>query len=118
MLVRACSPLPRPSPPPRPLSLLSRLILRLWGWRITGRYPFEEVHLRLGAFFRSEGIDEIDLLPALRGQAASGLWVHGVDHHPNQEAHGRAAEVLAPVVARLLRDGGGAPGTPIRARAN
>lgn len=23
-------------------SLLSRLILRLWGWRITGRYPFEE----------------------------------------------------------------------------
>jgi len=66
-------------------------------------YPFEAVHDRIARFCLGAGIAHHDLLPAFRGRPGEELWVHPVDHHPNERAHLRAAQALAPVVERLLR---------------
>jgi hypothetical protein len=65
-------------PPDRPRSLaLSFFVHRVESWRL-GR------------------------LPVFRGRRTADLWVHPVDHHPNEVAHRLAAESLAPVVTRLV----------------
>jgi hypothetical protein len=37
----------------------------------------------------------------MTGRSTAELWVHPVDHHPNEIAHRLAAESLAPVVTQL-----------------
>jgi lysophospholipase L1-like esterase len=64
-------------------------------------YPFGPAHQEIERFCLSRGIAHHDLLAAFRGRATAGLWVHPVDHHPNEAAHRLAAESLAPVVTRL-----------------
>ena len=58
-------------------------------------YPFTGVHGRLAELAREHGIGFLDLLPAFSGQHAETLWVHPTDHHPNPDAHRRAADHLA-----------------------
>jgi hypothetical protein len=43
----------------------------------------------------------VDLRETLRGRPAESLWVHPVDHHPNEIAHRLAAEALAGPVRKL-----------------
>ena len=43
----------------------------------------------------------MDLRVALQGHAAESLWVHPVDHHPNEIAHRLAAEALVDPIRRL-----------------
>jgi lysophospholipase L1-like esterase len=71
---------------------------------LEGRYPFAEVTDTIRRFLLSAGIPHHDLLPALSGRPSATLWVHPVDHHPNDIAHRLAAESLAPVVRSLSAD--------------
>jgi lysophospholipase L1-like esterase len=61
-------------------------------------YPFGAVHETIRRFCLESGVAHHDLLPALRGRSTESLWVHPLDHHPNDEAHRRAAESLASAV--------------------
>ena len=65
------------------------------------RYPFADVHQTIARFCVGAGIPHQDLLPVLREQPTSSLWVHPVDMHPNEVAHRLAAEAIAPAVLAL-----------------
>ena len=71
---------------------------------LQGRYPFADVSETIGRFCLSAGIPRHDLLSALYGRADQSLWVHPVDHHPNETAHRLAAESLVEPVRRLWTD--------------
>ena len=71
---------------------------------LQGRYPFADVSETIGRFCLSAGIARHDLLSALYGRADQSLWVHPVDHHPNETAHRLAAESLVEPVRRLWTD--------------
>jgi lysophospholipase L1-like esterase len=66
-------------------------------------YPFAEAHQAIERFCLSAGIAHHDLLAAFQGRRTAELWVHPVDHHPNEVAQRLAADSLAPVVAGLAR---------------
>ena len=68
---------------------------------LEGRYPFADVEETIGLFLLGAGIPHQPLLPALHGRPAASLWVHPVDHHPNEIAHRLAAESIAPVLRPL-----------------
>ncbi|MDE0896227.1 MAG: SGNH/GDSL hydrolase family protein [Planctomycetota bacterium] len=72
--------------------------------RLDGKYPFEVLHASLTQMFDAEGIDSIDLYPAFQGQAASDLWVHPTDQHPNEIGHKIAADALQPFLELLLKE--------------
>jgi hypothetical protein len=55
-------------------------------------YPFTEVHEAMTALGTENGIHVLDMLPHLQHYAASELWVHAIDHHPNEVAHARVAQ--------------------------
>jgi lysophospholipase L1-like esterase len=57
-------------------------------------YPFQEIHSTIGEFCRAEGIPLLDLLPAFSEHPAQELWVHPIDHHPNEIAHEIAAREI------------------------
>jgi hypothetical protein len=88
----------------------ARFVLVLWPLLVStdGRYPFAAIHQEIRRFALSAGIEQLDLLPALRGHATRDLWVHPVDKHPNDLAQRLAAEALAP----LLRASQHAPVRP------
>jgi hypothetical protein len=65
------------------------------------RYPFADVEETIGRFLIGAGIPHHRLLAALYGRPESSLWVHPVDHHPNEIAHRLAAESIAPVLRSL-----------------
>jgi hypothetical protein len=69
---------------------------------LEGRYPFADVSDTIGRFCLSAGIPRHDLLAVLYGRPADSLWVHAVDHHPNEIAHRLAAESLVGAVRRLV----------------
>ena len=71
---------------------------------LEGRYPFAEVSATIARFCLSAGIPRHDLLAALYGRPAESLWVHPVDHHPNEIAHRLAAESLVAPVRRLVSE--------------
>lgn len=73
---------------------------------LDGRYPFADVSDTIARFCLSAGIARQDLLAALHGRPAESLWVHPVDHHPNEIAHRLAAESLVEPVRRLWVSGG------------
>lgn len=68
---------------------------------LEGRYPFAPVHETVRDFCRAERIPHHEMLEAFRGRRSRDLWVHPVDHHPNEVAHRLAAESLLPVVLDL-----------------
>ena len=64
-------------------------------------YPFTAADETIARFCEGAGIPRLDLRAALQGQTAESLWVHPVDHHPNEIAHRLAAGALAPRVRAL-----------------
>jgi lysophospholipase L1-like esterase len=64
-------------------------------------YPFAPVHDVVRRFCLAAGIPHHELLETFAGRRTEELWVHPVDHHPNEAAHRLAAESLAPVVLKL-----------------
>jgi hypothetical protein len=62
-------------------------------------YPLEPEHLEVKSAFAAAGIEAVDLLDSFRGREAEDLWAHPVDPHPNEIAHGIAAERLAHLLA-------------------
>lgn len=68
-------------------------------------YPFRGIHETIARYCRSIGVEVVDLLDAFGDQDGSELWVHRSDQHPNEVAHGLAAEWLAKAItARGLLD--------------
>ncbi len=67
---------------------------------LDGDHPFEPIHEEIGRFCRASGLPFIDLLPPLRGRRDRDLWVHPVDHHPNEVTH----EITGRAIAGFLRD--------------
>jgi hypothetical protein len=67
-------------------------------------YPFSAADDTIARFCAGAGIRRLDLRQALRGRPAESLWVHPVDHHPNEIAHRLAAEALAPAIRALSPD--------------
>jgi hypothetical protein len=57
-------------------------------------YPLADVHRRVAAMARAEGLAVLDLAPAFAGEDERDLWVHRLDHHPNARAHDLAAEAV------------------------
>ncbi len=80
-----------------------RLLVAPWPLFVSleSGYPFKPAHEAIRRFCLEQGIAHHDLLPAFRGQRTSDLWVHPVDHHPNEVAHRLAAESLLPDVLKL-----------------
>jgi len=78
----------------------ARFVVASWPLLVglEGPYPFADVSDAIGRFCLSAGILRHDLLPALRSRPTPSLWVHEVDHHPNEIAHRLAAESLAAAV--------------------
>jgi lysophospholipase L1-like esterase len=64
-------------------------------------YPFAPVHDSIHRFCLVAQIPYHDLLKTFEGRPAAELWVHPVDHHPNEIAHRVAAEALLPLVLKL-----------------
>jgi lysophospholipase L1-like esterase len=81
----------------------ARLLIAPWPLLLglEGGYPFAPAHREIERFCLGRGIAHHDLLAAFQGRATAGLWVHPVDHHPNEIAQRLAADSLAPVVAKL-----------------
>ena len=57
-------------------------------------YPFSAADEAVARFCAAAAIPRVDLRPALAVRPAPSLWVHPVDHHPNEVAHRLAAEAL------------------------
>jgi lysophospholipase L1-like esterase len=64
-------------------------------------YPFTPVHETIARFCLAAGIPHHDLLQSFRGRRTAELWVHPVDHHPNEQAHRIAAQALLAEVLEL-----------------
>jgi hypothetical protein len=77
-------------------------IFPLFGNPMDERYPFAELHARVGEAARAAGARVVDLLPAYRGLRWDLLVVDGAaDEHPNELAHRIAADTLLPVLAEV-----------------
>ncbi len=61
-----------------------------WG----GDYPFDPAHDRVVAAFESTGARVLDLRASYEGIAGSDLVVNRYDAHPNERAHGLAADAI------------------------
>ena len=75
-------------------------LLALWPLMtgLEGDYPFADAHAAVADFALKREVPFHDLLPAFRGQRSPALWVHVLDHHPNEIGHRIAAESLAAAV--------------------
>jgi hypothetical protein len=70
-------------------------IFPLFGNPLDDRYPFAEIHAKVGQAAGEAGAKVIDLLPAYRGLRWELLVADGVnDEHPNEIAHRIAANVI------------------------
>lgn len=58
-------------------------------------YPFETIHTVMSEICDANKLHCLDLLGSFRTHAASSLWVHPIDHHPNEVAHGILADQFA-----------------------
>lgn len=57
-------------------------------------YPYEAIHDAVRDYGGANGTTVIDLLPTFRGMRGAELWVHAVDHHPNEVAHRMIADAI------------------------
>ncbi len=64
-------------------------------YELDAGYPFQALHQRIAGACEDAGCEFIDLLAVYQGHRAETLWVHPVDHHPNEIAHRLAAEAIA-----------------------
>jgi len=79
-----------------------RLLVASWPLLVDlDAYPFTAADDAVARFCEGAGIPRVDLRAALRGHPAESLWVHPVDHHPNEVAHRLAAEALVTPVRGL-----------------
>jgi hypothetical protein len=67
-----------------------------------GDYPFQGVSREVRRACGEAGITFHDARPALADRPARDYQVHPVDFHPNERAHARIAEDIAPLVAAAL----------------
>jgi len=73
-----------------------RFLLASWPLLVDfDRDPFRAAEDTIARFTATAGIPRVDLRPALSVRPAADLWVHPVDHHPNEIAHRLAADALA-----------------------
>lgn len=71
------------------------VIFPLFGNPLDHRYPFTEIHEKVGRAAAESGAHVVDLLPAYRGLRWDVLVVNGADdEHPNEIAHRIAANVV------------------------
>lgn len=61
-------------------------------------YALAREHEEVRSAFAVAGIESVDMLDVFRGYDAEDLWVHPVDPHPNEVAHGLAAERVKTLV--------------------
>lgn len=75
-----------------------------WLYRLDGEdYPFLQAHSVVGERAAREGFEILDLVEVFSGSLASELWVHPVDHHPNEIGHAMIAKAAADFLeSRLL----------------
>ena len=79
-----------------------RLLVASWPLLVDlDAYPFAAADEAIARFCEGAGIPRLDLRVGLQGHTAESLWVHPIDHHPNEIAHRLAAEALAPRVRGL-----------------
>lgn len=79
-------------------------VLALWPLLVDldGVYPLAEVNAAAAELCARAGIDFVDLLPVLQGRPSSSLWVHPIDHHPNEQAHRLVAgRLVSATLAKL-----------------
>lgn len=78
------------------------LVVILWpflqGLESDQAYPFQKLHHMVREFCSGEGIPFLDLLPALKGQVPTDLWVAPGDQHPNP----RAQELVSGPIADFI----------------
>jgi lysophospholipase L1-like esterase len=74
-------------------------------FELTDAYPFRKIHEEVVNTAVTLGIPTLDLLETFRGRPPEKLWVHVTDHHPNEIAHGLAADTIVRFVTALDRDG-------------
>jgi hypothetical protein len=84
-----------------------RLLVAVWPLLVPGpgADPLGPAYESIAGACAASGIRSHDLRTALRGRPAAALWVHPLDHHPNELAHRLAAESLAPAVMALSHGG-------------
>jgi len=63
-------------------------------------YPFAPIHDTLNTLANELDIPVVDGLRVLGMKEASSLWVHAVDHHPNEVAHGLMAQAVAKTIKK------------------
>jgi hypothetical protein len=66
-------------------------------------YEFRAVHQQLDDFWRSIEVPHLDLLPALAPYPARQLTVNRYDAHPNEFAHGLAADSITRFLEEQIR---------------
>ena len=67
-------------------------------------YPFRAVHRQLDQFWKDLGVPHLDLLPVYERNLERALVVNRFDAHPNELAHGIAAEAMDDFLAHQIRD--------------
>jgi hypothetical protein len=66
------------------------------------RYPFSAADAEIARFCAAASIPRVDLRAAVGRRPAPELWVHPIDHHPNEVAHALAAEALVGPVRDIV----------------
>jgi hypothetical protein len=66
-------------------------------------YPFQPICDEIARFGAEKGFATFSLLPALRNEVASALWVSPGDQHPNERCHRIVADALEPQLREWIR---------------
>ena len=66
------------------------------------KYRFRLIHEKIESFCERHGVLYLDLLPAFSRHKAEDLWANPTDHHPNEIAHGIAADEIAAFIEEKL----------------
>lgn len=88
-------------------------IFPLFGNPLDDRYPFADIHARVGQAAAEAGAKVVDLLPRYRGLDWTLLVVNGADdEHPNEIAHRIAAQAIVRAVEDVVPRAAAAPVHP------
>ena len=68
-------------------------------------YPFQTIHDALSDLMKELEIPMVDGLSVLNERDASSLWVHAVDHHPNEIAHRLMADAVSDFIRKQDSEG-------------
>ena len=63
-------------------------------------YAFQGIHDKIADFCSRQDVPLLDLLPVFSEHEAEDLWVHAIDHHPNEIAHRIAADEVFRFLSR------------------